>query len=301
MVKGRVSIIIPTRNEQFHIEGKVFDLVGNTVRDIHAKARGDIEVISVLDGYWPDPVLPDFKGHVILHKGQAGGMRPAINDGVRIASGEFLMKLDGHCAVSEGFDLQLKADYHEKNWIVVPRRDRLDADTWGLQSTGKPPIDAHYLSYPFERQDDPKCGLHGTIWPERAKERAHILLDDEMSSQGSCWFMHQDHWARLGEMEVSKYGNFIQEFQELGLKTWLGGGAVKINKKVEYLHLHKGKRFGRGYFISKNEMQAGADFATTYWMNNQWAERVHDMRWFIEHFAPVPTWPADLDTVQCWK
>jgi hypothetical protein len=113
--------------------------------------------------------------------------------------------------------------------------------------------------------------------------------------------MHRDHWNFLGEMEISKYGNFIQEFQELGLKTWLGGGEVKVNKKVTYLHLHKGRRFGRGYFISKQEMQAGADFATDFWMNNKWEGRVHDMRWLIEKFSPVPSWPADLDEVPTWK
>lgn len=297
MVPNRVSIIVPTRNEQFHIEGKVFDCVGNTIRDIHSKARGDIEIIAVLDGYWPNPALPDLPNLLTLHKGGAGGMRPAINDGVRVSSGEFLMKLDGHCALSEGFDLDLKADYHEKNWIVVPRRDRLDADTWTLQVTGKPPIDAHYLSNPYERPGDLSCGLHGTVWNDRAQTRKSILLDDEMSSQGSCWFMHRDHWDRLGEMDVQKYGNFIQEFQEIGLKTWLGGGAVKVNKNVQYLHLHKGKRFGRGYFISKDEMNRGATFATAYWMGNLWPERTHDLKWLIEKFSPVPTWPSDLDAV----
>ena len=300
MIPGRVSVVIPSRNEQFHTEGKVFDFIGNTIRDIHAKARGDVEIVAVLDGYWPDPPLPEFENLVILHTGQSKGMRPAINSGCGIATGEFLMKLDGHVSVSEGFDVALKEDYHEKNWIVVPRRDRLDADTWGLQVTGKPPIDYHYLSYPFERENDPSCGLHGTIWTNRCLARKDILLDDEMSSQGSGWFMHRDHWNRLGPMEVSKYGNFIQEFQELGLKTWLGGGEVKINKKVTYLHLHKGKRFGRGYFISKTEMQNGADFATDYWMNNRWECRVRDMRWLIEKFSPVPTWPTDLDQVKCW-
>lgn len=292
MVPGRVSIIIPTRNEQFHLsDGTFHDLVGNTVRDVHSHAKGDIEIIAVLDGYWPDPALPTLPNLVTLHTGGSRGMRPAINAGVAIATGEFLMKLDGHCSLSEGFDITLKEDYHENNWIVIPRRDRLDPDNWTLQVTGKLPIDYHYLSNPFERPGDPSCGLHGTVWDARARARIDILLDEEMSSQGSCWFMHRDHWSRLGPMEVDKYGNFIQEFQELGLKTWLGGGKVMVNKKATYLHLHKGKRFGRGYFISKQEMQSGADFATTYWMAQP------GMREFIERFQPVPTWPADLSTI----
>lgn len=221
-------------------------------------------------------------------------MRPGINAAAVLARGDYLMKLDAHCAVSEGFDVAL-AGSCDDDWIVVPRRYPLDAEAWEIQRNGKPPIDYHYLSYPFERPGDSSCGLHGTPWRSRATERASILIDDEMSSQGSCWFMSRKHWNRLGPMEVEKYGNFIQEFQELGLKTWLGGGAVKVNKAAWYAHLHKGKTYGRGYFISRQEMSAGADFATRYWMRDQWAERKHDLRWLIERFAPVPGWPADLD------
>lgn len=295
MIPGRVSILIPSRNEQFRLTtGEFVDCIGNTVRDVLAHATGDIEVIPVLDGYWPNPPVPSDPRVKVLHVGQPYGMRPAINRAVAMATGEWLFKLDAHCSVSQGFDEVLKASC-ERNWIVVPRRDRLDWQTWDLQVTGKPPIDAHYLSYPFEHPDDPKGGLHGTIWTARALARADVWLDDEMSSQGSCWFMHRDHWDRLGPMEIQHYGNFVSEFQELGNKTWLGGGSVHVNKRVRYLHLHKGPVFGRGYWISRDEMRTGSAFSTWYWMLDQWAARTRDLRWLIEHFAPVPGWPTDLD------
>lgn len=304
MVKGRVSVIVPTRGEQFNIEGKFYDCVGDTILDIAKHAEGDVELIAVLDGYWPNPALPDLPNLVTLHKGTNEGMRPAINDGARVATGEFLLKMDGHCSIDQGWDTTLKTNYHENNWVMVPRRDRLDPDTWGVQYTGKPPVDYHYLSYPFERPGDSSCGMHGTIWNQRIKERKNkpeFDIDDEMSSQGSCWFMSKEHWdKRLIELDVSKYGNFIQEFQEIGLKTWLGGGAVKINKKLTYLHLHKGPKFGRGYFISKEAMRRGSEFAIDYWMNDRWEGRVHNLKWLIEKFSPVPTWPADLSLVPGW-
>jgi glycosyltransferase involved in cell wall biosynthesis len=279
---SKLSVILPSRNEQF---------LGKTVQSLLRNAQGDIEVIAVLDGYTVE--LPTDPRLVVLHRGKARGMRPGINAGVAAARGEWLMKLDAHCDVSTGFDTVLKAEC-DKDWIVVPRRMSLDPFNWKKEENGKSPVDAHYLSNPFERPGDPSCGLHGTVWNHRARERKDVLLDEEMSSQGSCWFMHRDHWARLGPMEVSKYGNFIQEFQELGLKTWLGGGKVMVNKKCHYLHWHKGKH-GRGYFISKQEQAAGADFATRYWMTDSWAERVHDLKWLIERFWPVPGWPADLE------
>lgn len=291
MVSGRVSVIIPSRNERFLVP---------TVRDILAKAAGDVEVIVVLDGYWPDPPLPDDKRLKILHRGDALGMRPAINAASQIATGEFLAKLDAHCMVAEGFDLQLKADYLESNWILIPRRYALEPESWSFETSkpGKYPVDYHYLSYPFERPGDPDCGLHGTHWTERREARKAIELDEEMSSQGSCWFMAREHWdRRLFPMEIHRYGNFIQEMQELGLKTWLGGGALMVTKRTWYAHLYKGKKYGRGYTMGGTNHQRGAAFCVDYWMNDRWSERVHDLRWLIEKFSPVPTWPADLDAV----
>jgi hypothetical protein len=283
----RVSVIIPSRNERFLLP---------TVQDVLAKASGDLEVIVILDGYWPSPALPDDKRLKILHRGTAQGMRPGINAATHIATGEWLLKLDAHVMVEPGFDDVLKADC-DKDWIVVPRRDRLDPIAWCKQETGKPPIDAHYLSNPLERPGDLSCGLHGTVWHERARKRKATLLDEEMSSQGSCWFMHREHWNRIGPMDVQRYGSFIQEFQELGLKTWLGGGRVMVNKKTTYYHLHKGKTYGRGYPMRDLGHTEGAQFASWYWMTDQWAGRVHDLKWLVEQFWPVPTWPEDLDKV----
>jgi len=76
---ARVSIIIPARNERF---------LPQTVADLLAKAQGDVEVIAVLDGYWPDPALPNDPRLKILHRGKALGMRPAINAAVQMATGQ---------------------------------------------------------------------------------------------------------------------------------------------------------------------------------------------------------------------
>lgn len=285
---AKVSIIIPSRQEPFLIP---------TIMDMLAHATGEIEIIAVLDGgAWPTQPLPDDPRVRILRRNVSMGMREAINAATRIATGDYFLKCDAHTSWEPGFDEVLKADYQEHNWILVPRRDRLDAERWCLQETGKAPIDAHYLSYPFERLNDPTCGLHGTVWNARAKARRDVLLDEEMSSQGSAWFMSRQHWEqRIGPMDAQSYGNFIQEFQEIGLKTWLGGGKVMVTKRTTYLHLHKGKQYGRFYFLDAREQRRGSDFAIRYWMLDQWPKRVRNLRWLIERFAPVPTWPADLD------
>src|SRR5687767_13818196 len=127
----KLSVIIPSRNERF---------LPQTVADIYRHAVGEIQVICILDGYWPEPIIPDYPGLILLHRPESLGMRNALNSAAAIATGEYLMKCDAHCAFSEGFDQVLLADI-EDNWIVIPRRDRLDAENWTRQETGKPPID----------------------------------------------------------------------------------------------------------------------------------------------------------------
>jgi len=284
----RVSVLIPSRNEKF---------LGQTVRDVLANARGDIEVLVIADGYWPDPPLPEDPRLHIIHKGKAQGMRQGINSAAAIAKGDFLMKLDGHCMVDEGFDVKLAAECDD-NWVVVPRRYGLDAEKWEIR-TDKAPVDYHFLTYPFVpgRENDVTCGLHGEVWKERARERKDVLLDDEMSSQGSGWFMSRKHWDRtVGPLDHEHFFGFVHEFQEIGIRTWLSGGRVKILKRTHYSHLYKGKQYGRGYTISVNQHAAGRAYCLRWAMlDYPWPGKVHSLKWLISRFSPVPTWPEDLD------
>jgi glycosyltransferase involved in cell wall biosynthesis len=288
---SKVSVVIPSRNERF---------LQKTIDDLFAKAQGEIEIIAVLDGYWPDPPLKDHKGLVPLHFGAQQGMRPGINAAMNIATGEWLMKLDGHCMVDEGFDVKLQADC-DKDWVVIPRRYSLEPEAWVI-NTARPTVDYHYLSYPYLNPDDVACGLHGNVWHKRAKQRSDPKydIDDEMSSQGSCYFMHRSYWPKIGPLDIEHYGTFAQEFQEVGNKCWLGGGQVKVNKKTWYAHLHKGKTYGTGYgfsnaqwkkFIADNKM--AHDYTIDYWLNDRWEGRVHDFKWLLRKFAPVPDWPEE--------
>ena len=152
-----LSIIMPSRNERF---------MSKTIEGLLQKAKGEIEVIVILDGYWAKPII----GHpkvIYIHKGKAEGMRPAINDGVAIAKGKYIMKTDAHCMFDEGFDIKLIAD-SQPNWVTIPRRKRLDADHWQIQDVGKPDVDYNYLSFPNDPNDFGGAGLNGRIWTQRA-------------------------------------------------------------------------------------------------------------------------------------
>lgn len=275
-----ISIIIPSRNEIF---------LNKTIEDILNKAQGLIEVIVVLDGYWPKPKLIADPRVVLIHRGKPKGMRAGINAGVAIAKGKYIMKCDAHCMFMEGFDTEL-ASYCDKNWVVVPRRKRLDAKNWKILNVGKPDVDYEYLSFPNE-SGNWKDGLHGKIWNERAQERKNIFIDDNMSAQGSCWFMHKNYFHELELEDEENYGTFSNEFQEIGLKCWLSGGRVVTNKKVWYAHLHKTE--GRGYSLDRNQLKKGKAYTNRWFRNTAWHKQTLPFAWLIERFSPVPRWPKD--------
>jgi len=281
---AKVSIIIPSRNEQF---------MPKTVEDIFAKATGEIEVIVIKDGlcHTPLPNKPNLEVFDFIHP---LGMRHAINFAAKEATGKYLLKCDAHCMFAEGFDEALQADC-DGDWLVVPRRMKLDAETWTIRDP-QHMVDYEYLSYPYEKPDE--IGMHGRQWPERARERKDIQIDDDMSFQGSCWFMPRDYFWKLGPMQEEGYGTFMQEPQELGLKVWLGGGRQVRNKKTWYCHLHKGKQYGRGYSLEGQNRKEAQEWCAKYWLADSWPGQVHKFEWLIDKFWPIPTWPEDWRNIE---
>lgn len=282
-----LSIIIPARNEQF---------LQKTILELLEKAEGEIEVISVLDGYWPpsEEIVND-KRVKYLHRGESHGMRRGITDGVAIASGEYIMKIDAHCMVDKGFDLKM-IEVHQDNWIQVPRRKRLDAENWCIQDVGKPDIDYMYLSYPDDPEDRGGPGFHGRVWD--AKNKDEKLKEDKivdlMSAQGSCYFMKKSYFEELELLDDINYGPFGCEFQEVGFKCWLSGGRVVRNKNTWYAHLHKGKKYGRGYFLNSKDVKKANDY-TNKWINfkETWSKQTLPLSWLIKHFWPIPDWTEE--------
>lgn len=289
---AKTSVIIPSRDERF---------LEPTIRDIFRNCRGETEVVAVLDSdKWPEgwrELVAEFPDLHTIHNGQSIGMRGSINAGVASAKSrgaKFIMKTDGHCSFSEGFDEILKADC-DKDWVVIPRRGRLDPENWVATDTHKPDIDYHYLSFPDDPADFGGPGLNGKVWEARAVERKDILIDEEMSSQGSCWFMHTDYFYQLELMDEVAWGPFWSEFQEIGLHCWLSGGKVMVNKKTKYLHLHKGKKYGRGYRLAESALKQGRNQAMKFLYNEGWAKQTLPFKSLIERFHPVPTWPENWE------
>ena len=213
---SKVSVILPARDDhQFLVK---------TIDSLFANASGEIEVIVMLDGYWPSPSLGVHKNLIIVHKGSVQGMKPNINEGARIATGKYIMKLDAHCMVGEGFDEILKADC-EYDWLTVPSMYSLDPEKWERKDRAK---DYLLLTYPYVEDNIYGKGFHGRKWHgengltgdfyHREKERKDIPIDDIMTIQGSCWFLHKDKFFDIECFDVENFDTFFQESQELCFK-----------------------------------------------------------------------------------
>jgi len=287
-----VSIVISSRVDQY---------LQKTVDDVMDKAEGEVEVIVVLDGYWPEPVLKDDKRVTVIHHGEVHnnyGMRPSINLGVDIARGEYIFQIDEHCMVDQGWDLKLLANT-EDNWVVIPRRKRLDAENWSLVEDGRPDIDYMYIDYPYAKPYDKTQGLHGAEDRQRGRDCKDVKIDDVMTCQGSCYFLKRDYWYELfpNGLDSNEYGPFTQEAQEITNTCWLSGGRVVVNKNTWYAHFHKGSK-GKGYGFSTEQYKKHAEwnekgrlYCIEKWLNTQ--EYKYDFDWLLKKFWPVPGWPEN--------
>ncbi len=274
-----ISIIIPSRNEQF---------LQKTTEDILAKAKGEIEVIVVLEGYWPEVVVKDPRVHYI-HNGTPKGLRGAVMQAVEIAKGKHIMKIDAHCKFSEGFDVEL-ANSCETDYVVVPQRYSLDAEKWKIEERDddKYPIDYLYIECPSDKN---KGDLGGEVWREKNRNPKFKdkYIDDLMTFQGSCWFMEKEYFSKLELFDEKNYGTFRKEPQEISFKCWLSGGRVIRNKKAWYAHLYKGKKYGRGYSFAKGDWEKGDEYNKKWLTNSAWDKQTKDFKWLIDKFSP-PGW-----------
>lgn len=289
-----LSIIISDRNGQPYLQ--------KTIDDLLVKAEGEIEIIVVCDGTWPDPALKSNPKVIQIHHGthfENYGMRTSINRGIAISHGDYIMKLDEHCMMDQGFDKKLIADCGEDT-VVIPRRWRLDADEWKLTTDlgdHRGPVDYMYIAYPYERPFDKTCGLHGAEWRQQQLDKQDILIDDTPSMQGSCYFTTRKYWDKIlpKGLKPTNYGQFTQEAQEITLTAWLSGGRVIVNKKTWYAHMHKGKR-GKGYGFSNEQYkrhmegtERGRVYCIDYWLHTK--DFMHDWKWFVEEkFPTMPGW-----------
>lgn len=197
----------------------------------------EMEIIAVLDGFWPNFPLKIDPRVRYVHLGKNRGMRGAINAGVSQARGEFLLRSDQHCMFGKGYD-RILTETCEPNWIVTARRFFLDPVKWEVMNI--PPIDYEKLVI----QGGVKFA--GQRWSSRTEERKDIMIDETMAMQGSMWVMSHDWWNKvIKELQTEGYGQMYQDSHEMIFKTWQAGGKMMVNKNTWFAHKHRSFIEGR--------------------------------------------------------
>jgi glycosyltransferase involved in cell wall biosynthesis len=232
-------------------------------------AEGEIEIIPVLDGYSPITPIKNDPRICVLHLGKNTGMRGAINAGVAVSKGEFIMRTDEHCMFGKGFD-RIITESCEPNWIMTAVRYFLDPVKWEVMKDIKP-----FIYEKLKICNDIK--FEGQRWLSRDKERKDIMIDETMAMQGSFWIMPRKWWNEvIVELDTEHYGPMYQDSHEMIFKTWKAGGKMMLNKNTWFAHKHY--TFPRTHRHGSQDQDPNIKYCLDTW--GDYYEKVIVPKWF---------------------
>ncbi len=303
-----LSVIIPARNEEW---------LERTIDSVLLNAEMYTQIITILDGYWPDPPIADRENVTFIHHTKPVGQRAAVNEGARLSNAKYIMKLDAHCIVDKGFDRKLIEPYENgeigMNTTSIPRMYNLHAFDWVCDACGERTYQGPSL------EKCAKCGgtshhrdivwnirgrkymteswmfdkdMHFQYWHEYRKRPEFQSGDivDVMSSIGACFFMPRQFFFDIDCMDEN-HGSWGQFGTEIACKSWLSGGRHVVNKRTWFSHLFRTRKdFSFPYKISGDDQEMARIYSRDLWLNNKWHKQVRPLQWIIDKFAPVPTW-----------
>jgi glycosyltransferase involved in cell wall biosynthesis len=309
-----LSVLIAARNEMF---------LQNTIDDVAKNARGDTEIIVVLDGELPDDGIPSRKNLTIIQRPESIGQRAAVNEAARVSTARYIMKLDAHCSVGEGFDVVLleAAKQLGDDVLQVPKQWNLHAFDWVCPSghrRDQGPSDPCKTKIGIPPR---KCGLamkREIVWTRRRPTTTWYFnrqlrfgywgmfqhrpegrgdIAETMSLLGACWFTNRGHFWKLGGLDEG-HGGWGQMGTELACMYWLSGGRVVCNKRTWFAHMFRtqGRDFGFPYRLSIAAQERARKYSREKWLNDyKWPKATRRLAWLIEHFAPVPDWEESCE------
>ena len=115
-----LSVIIPARSEEF---------LQNTIDDVFKHLEADTEVLVGLDGW--DKELQKRPNLKIFHESSPIGQRAMQNALARQSDAKYLLKLDAHVSLSQGFDrVMLEIMEANPDIVLVPAFTNLWVYNW---------------------------------------------------------------------------------------------------------------------------------------------------------------------------
>lgn len=311
-----LSVLIPARAEMF---------LRHTVEDVLANLRGDTDLIVVCDGAWPvEPLAQHPRVHVVMLP-KPIGQRAACNLAALLSDARWIMKLDAHCAVAPGFDVELMTTAAALGDDVtqIPRQYNLHVFDWRCEACGARTYQGptptscatcqgagpfeRVIVWNWERRLTEAWRFDATLhfayfgeWKDREDRAAEKYMLEKpqvletMSCLGACWFLSRARYWQLGGLDEG-HGSWGQMGTELACKSWLSGGRMVTNRRTWFSHLFRtqGLDFGFPYPLSGAETDKAREYSRRLWLNDAWPGQVRPLRWLVERFAPVPGWSAE--------
>lgn len=231
----KLSCVIPAYKDPYVIP-TIKSLLDNS------KLGSEMEIICVLDAFKPEFDLIEDPRIIYIHLGKNRGMRGAINAGVKVARGKYVLRSDQHCMFAPGYDKQLTDDldkYCRKgDWIMTCTRYFLDPEKWERMDIE--PVNYEKLVIQGGKK------FSGVRWRERDKEYSHKQIGQTMAMQGSMWIMPRKWFMDvIYPLNTERYGQMYQDSHEMTFKTWKAGGKMVLNKNTWFAHKHRSFLKGR--------------------------------------------------------
>jgi hypothetical protein len=306
MVKYDLSILIPSRNEQF---------LAKTIEDILEHKEGRTEIIAGLDGEWADPGIDDHPDVTLVYYPESLGQRAMTNQLCKLSRAKYVAKVDAHTAYDQGFDVKLmQAMEGHDDWTIVPIMRNLHAFNWvcpdghsryqgpsGPCVTCSKPTTKDIVWIPKQSPQSKSYRFDKTLHfqyfgeyckrPEYKKDLEDTGITSTMSLQGSFFMLTREKYWELNICD-EKHGSWGQQGVEVACKTWLSGGEVKCLHSTWYAHMFRtqGGDFSFPYVNPGSEIEKARKYSRELWFKNKWPLAKHKLHWLVDKFSPVPDW-----------
>lgn len=286
---SNLTIIIPARNEAY---------LEKTIQSILTNKRGDTNIIVVLDGYIPEPQIEmNSEDVTFLHYEESIGQRQAINEAAIRTDAKYIMKLDAHCAVAEGFDVELMKTGDElgENVTQVPRMFNLDHTIFeprhkaNFEEAVKRAKVTDYMFIGVNDKNELRTQYYkGSEYRKIHRDLDHIKIDEIMSCMGPCFFLNREWFLKHGGCDTS-HGGWGQQGIEVACKAWLSGGRLVVNKRTWFAHWFRGSDGGFPYPISGRSVADARKYSKDLWLNDKWEHAIRPFQFLLDKFNP-PGW-----------
>jgi glycosyltransferase involved in cell wall biosynthesis len=307
-----LSILIPARNE---------DYLAETVKNILENKRGNTEILVGLDGAWANPGIPDHPDVTVVYYPQSIGQRALTNQLCKLSQAKWVMKLDAHCALDEGFDVKLLAKT-EDDWTIIPALYNLHCFNWKCNKCGNEwyqgaqPKHCQLPNTDGNKPEhiNPKCDSTSfkkeIVFKPRLNKRSEFYrfdtnlhfqyhgarknqpdsagdIAETMSAQGSCFMLTRKKYWELNICDET-FGSWGQQGVEVACKTWLSGGRLVVNKTTWYSHLFRTQEgFGFPYPQSQSQIEQARAYSKKLFLDNTWEGQIYPLLWLIDKFKPL--------------